>query len=61
VQSWSPVRTFNDALDVLLTLARTGIDLAIWVLTIGLPSLLVLSLLWWIIRRLFGLWARVVS
>ncbi|MFZ4660175.1 MAG: DUF4349 domain-containing protein [Caldilineaceae bacterium] len=61
VQSWSPVRTFNDALDVLLTLARTGIDLAIWVLTIGLPSLLVLSLLWWIVRRLFGLWARVAA
>jgi LPXTG-motif cell wall-anchored protein len=55
------VRTFNDALDVLLTLARTGIDLAIWVLTIGLPSLLVLSLLWWIVRRLFGLWARVAA
>ena len=61
VQTWSPVRTFNDALDVLLTLARTCIDLAIWVLTIGLPSLLVLSLLWWIIRRLFGLWMRVAA
>ena len=61
VQTWSPVRTFNDALDVLLTLARTGIDLAIWVLTIGLPLLLVLSILWWIIRRLFGLWMRVAA
>jgi hypothetical protein len=55
VQTWSPVRTFNDALDVLLTLARAGIDLAIWVVTIGLPLLLVLSLLWWIIRRLLGI------
>ena len=61
VQTWSPVRTFNDALDVLLTLARTGVDLAIWVLTIGLPLLLVLSILWWIIRRLFGLWMRVAA
>lgn len=61
VQSWSPLRTFNDALDVLLTLARAGIDLAIWVLTIGLPLLLVLSLLWWIIRRLFGIRVRVAA
>ncbi|MCE7986120.1 MAG: DUF4349 domain-containing protein [Caldilinea sp. CFX5] len=61
VQTWSPVRTFNDALDVLLTLARIGIDLAIWVLTIGLPLLLVLSVLWWIIRHLFGIRARVAA
>jgi len=61
VQTWSPLHTFNDALDVLLTLARAGIDLAIWALTIGLPLLLILSLLWWIIRRLFGIRVRVAS
>lgn len=61
VQTWSPVRTFNDALDVLLTLARAGVDLAIWALTIGLPLLLVLSLLWWIIRRLFGIRVRAAA
>ena len=61
VQTWSPLRTFNDALDVLLTLARTGVDLAIWVLTIGLPLVLALSLLWWIVRRLFRMWVRVAA
>lgn len=61
VQTWSPLRTFNDALDVLLTLARAGVDLAIWALTIGLPLLLVLGLLWWIIRRLFGIRLRVAA
>lgn len=61
VQTWSPLHTFNDALDVLLTLARVGVDLAIWALTIGLPLLLVLGILWWIIRRLFGIRVRVAA
>ena len=33
VQTWSPVLTFNAALDVLLALARTGLDVLIWLLT----------------------------
>lgn len=61
VQAWSPLRTFNDALDVLLTLARIGIDMLIWVLTIGLPLLLVLGLFWWIVRRLFGIRLRTAA
>jgi hypothetical protein len=61
VQTWSPVRTFNDALDVLLTLARAGIDVSIWVLMIGLPVLLILGLLWWIVRRLFGIRLRAAA
>lgn len=52
VQSWSPVLTFNAALDVLLALARTGLDVLIWVLTLGLPMLIIVGLLWWIVRRL---------
>lgn len=58
VQAWSPVHTFNSALDVLLALARIGLDVLIWVLTLGLPPLLILGLLWLLIRRLFGIRLR---
>ena len=52
VQTWSPVLTFNAALDVLLALARTGLDVLIWLLTLGLPMLLIVGVLWWIVRWL---------
>jgi len=52
VQTWSPLLTFNAALDVLLALARIGLDMFIWVLTLGLPLLLIVGLLWLIVRRL---------
>ncbi|MEZ4862891.1 MAG: DUF4349 domain-containing protein [Caldilineaceae bacterium] len=60
VQTWSPLVTFNAALDVLLNLARVGVDLLIWLVTLGIPALLVLLLLWAIARRLLRL-RRAVS
>ena len=51
---WSPLATFNDALAVLLGLARVGADLLIWLIVIGTPALIALLILWLIARRLFG-------
>ncbi|MCB0079754.1 MAG: DUF4349 domain-containing protein [Caldilineaceae bacterium] len=51
---WSPLATFNNALEVLLGLARVGADFLIWLIVIGTPALIVLLILWLIARRLFG-------
>lgn len=52
-KTWSPVATFNAALEVLLSLAQFGIDLAIWVLVLAGPAAFMLVLALWIGRRLF--------
>lgn len=55
VNVWSPVSTFNAALEVLLGVARLSADLIIWLVVLGTPVLLGLLLVWLIVRRLFGL------
>lgn len=52
---WSPLSTFNDALAVLLGLARVSADLLIWLVVLGGPALVTLLILWLIARRLFGM------
>ncbi len=51
---WSPVGTFNSALAVLLNVLKSGADVAIWLVVIGLPVALIGGLIWIVIRKVLG-------
>lgn len=57
-QGWSPLATFNDALDALLELSQAGVDFGIWLVMLGVPTLLVLLVLWWLLRAIVRLFRR---
>lgn len=55
-KAWSPLTTFNAALEVMIRLAQLGIDTAIWVLVLAGPAVVMVVFALWIGRRfLFSL------
>ena len=61
VETWSPVQTFNAALEVLLALAQIGVDVGIWVVVVAAPALIILAIAFWLGRRLFQLGRRAMA
>lgn len=51
VRVWSPLETFNSALDVLVNVAKAGADVAIWLAVIGLPIAIIVWVIWKMLRR----------
>lgn len=57
-QGWSPLSTFNEALDALLELGQAGVDFGIWLVMLGVPALLALLVLGWIVRSIVRIFRR---
>lgn len=60
-RAWAPGETFNDALNALLQVAQAGVNAAIWLIVLGIPTLLILAVLWWIARRIVSAMRRPVK
>ncbi len=50
---WTPLRTVDDALTVLIEVAQVGLNALIWLLMVGVPLALVVGFCFWLARRLW--------
>ncbi len=58
---WTPLRTIDDALGVLVEVAQVGLNALIWLLIVGGPLLLMGGACFWLMRRLWRAGRRATS
>ncbi len=61
MRKWTPLRTVDDALGVLVQVARAGLGALIWLLIAGVPLMLVGGTCSWLARQLWRAVRRAAS
>jgi len=51
IGGWNPVETLTGAVEVLIGMLQGIVDIAIWLIVIGVPVTVIIGVPWWLVRR----------